>query len=159
MVCRSWNLCNDGDHIHCQLDIYKKLVPELRFIRHGFSVSAIREMLAAGIWNCVIKLQQILQDGLSLLVTNLLISPHFMGLLSIAQLVPTTMSGLMGTISGLFSPEQTKFARGQKELLLQELKSGMRICGFFVNIYFCCPSHYWRRFYPHLATGTRHKND
>ena len=57
----------------------KKLVPELRFIRHGFSVSAIREMLAAGIWNCVIKLQQILQDGLSLLVTNLLISPHFMG--------------------------------------------------------------------------------
>lgn len=115
----------------------KKLVPELRFIRHGFSVSAIREMLAAGIWNCVIKLQQILQDGLSLLVTNLLISPHFMGLLSIAQLVPTTMSGLMGTISGLFSPKQTKFfARGQKELLLQELKSGMRICGFFVNIIF-----------------------
>ena len=100
-------------------------------------MSAIREMLAAGIWNCVIKLQQILQDGLSLLVTNLLISPHFMGLLSIAQLVPTTMSGLMGTISGLFSPEQTKFfARGQKELLLQELKSGMRICGFFVNIIF-----------------------
>ena len=79
----------------------------------AFSVSAIREMLAAGIWNCVIKLQQILQDGLSLLVTNLLISPHFMGLLSIAQLVPTTMSGLMGTISGLFSPEQTKFFRSR----------------------------------------------
>lgn len=115
----------------------KRLVPELRFIRHGFSINAIREMLAAGIWNCVIKLQQILQDGLSLLVTNLLISPHFMGLLSIAQLVPTAMSSLMGTIAGLFSPEQTRFfARGQKDLLLRELKSGMRISGFFVNIIF-----------------------
>ena len=138
----------------------KKLVPELRFIRHGFSVSAIREMLAAGIWNCVIKLQQILQDGLSLLVTNLLISPHFMGLLSIAQLVPTTMSGLMGTISGLFSPEQTKFFRSRpKRTTATRTQIRYANLRFFREYYFCCPSHYWRRFYPHLATGTRHKND
>lgn len=115
----------------------KRLVPELRFVRHGFSWNAIREMLAAGIWNCVIKLQQIFQDGLSLLVTNLMISPHLMGLLSIAQLVPTTMSSLMGAISGLFSPEQTRFyAQGRKDMLMRELKSAMRISGMFVNIIF-----------------------
>ncbi|WP_169241822.1 lipopolysaccharide biosynthesis protein [Bifidobacterium olomucense] len=115
----------------------KRLVPELRFVRHGFSWPAIREMLAAGIWNCVIKLQQILQDGLSLLVANLMISPYLMGLLSIAQLVPTTMSSLMGTITSLFSPQQTKYyAQGRIDYLIRELKSAMRICGLFVNLIF-----------------------
>lgn len=115
----------------------RRLVPELRFVRRGFSWRAIREMLAAGMWNCVVKLQQILQYGLSLLVANLMISPHLMGLLSIAQLIPSAMSNLLGAVTGLFSPDQTRFfAQGRGDLLMRELKSAMRISSVFVNVVF-----------------------
>lgn len=92
-------------------------------------------MLASGIWNTVIKLQQILQNGLSLLIANLAISPLHMGYLSIAQVVPNALVNLIGTISGLFSPEQTKlYAQKHHDALLGELKAGMRITGLFTNI-------------------------
>ncbi len=115
----------------------RRLTPELRFRKTGVSWPATREMLSSGIWNTVVKMQQILQDGLSLLIANLAISPLHMGYLSIAQVVPNALSGLMGTISGLFSPEQTRFfAQGKTNELFRELTSSMRITGFFTGIIF-----------------------
>ena len=115
----------------------RRLTPELRFRKTGVSWLATREMLSSGIWNAVVKMQQILQDGLSLLIANLAISPLHMGYLSIAQVVPNALSGLMGTISGLFSPEQTRFfAQGKTNELFRELTSSMRITGFFTGIIF-----------------------
>lgn len=115
----------------------RRLTPELRFSKSEVSWRATWEMLSSGIWNTVVKLQQILQDGLSLLIANLAISPLHMGYLSIAQVVPNALSGLMGTISGLFSPEQTRFfAQGKSERLFRELVSSMRITGFFTGVIF-----------------------
>ena len=115
----------------------RRLTPELRFRKSGVSWRVTWEMLSSGIWNTVVKLQQILQDGLSLLIANLAISPLHMGYLSIAQVVPNALSGLMGTISGLFSPEQTRFfAQGKTNELFRELVSSMRITGFFTGIIF-----------------------
>ena len=58
-----------------------------------------------------------------------------MGYLSIAQVVPNALVNLIGTISGLFSPEQTKlYAQKHHDALLGELKAGMRITGLFTNI-------------------------
>ncbi|OZG64367.1 flippase [Bifidobacterium eulemuris] len=115
----------------------RRLTPELRFRKSAVSWRTTWEMLSSGVWNTVIKLQQILQDGLSLLIANLAVSPLHMGYLSIAQVVPNALSGLMGTISGLFSPEQTRlFAQGRPDELFRELASSMRITGFFTNIVF-----------------------
>ena len=112
-----------------------KLTPELTIKRKAISFRATLEMLSSGIWNTVIKLQQILQNGFSLLIANLAISPLHMGYLSIAQVVPNALMNLIGTISGLFSPEQTRlFAQNNHDALLAELKSGMRITGLFTNI-------------------------
>lgn len=112
-----------------------RLTPELRIDRKAISLRATWTMLASGIWNTVIKLQQILQNGLSLLIANLAISPLHMGYLSIAQVVPNALVNLIGTISGLFSPEQTKlYAQKHHDALLGELKAGMRITGLFTNI-------------------------
>lgn len=112
-----------------------RLTPELKFRRRDISWKATKELLASGIWNAVVKLQQILQDGLSLLIANLVVSPHDMGLLSIAQVVPTGLSSLTGTISNLFSPLQTKyFAQHRKKEMLDQIKAGMRIAGIFTNV-------------------------
>lgn len=112
-----------------------RLTPELHVDRKAVSLRATWTMLSSGIWNTVIKLQQILQNGLSLLIANLAISPLHMGYLSIAQVVPNALVNLIGTISGLFSPEQTRlYAQKNHDALLSELKAGMRITGLFTNI-------------------------
>lgn len=112
-----------------------RLTPELRIKRNAISLRATWTMLSSGIWNTVINLQQILQNGLSLLIANLAISPLHMGYLSIAQVVPNALVTLTNTISGLFSPEQTRlYAQGNHNALLDELKTGMRITGLFTNI-------------------------
>lgn len=118
-----------------------RLTPELHFVRSAVSWATVREMLSAGIWNVVIKLQQVISFGLKLLVANLMVSPYKMGMMSIAQTIPSMISGLMGTISGLFYPDQTKyFAQGKIDLLVRDMKSGMRMCGFFTVVItvVCC---------------------
>ncbi|WP_234923908.1 lipopolysaccharide biosynthesis protein [Bifidobacterium longum] len=83
------------------------------------------------------KLQQIMMFGLQLLVANLMISPYLMGMFSIAQTVPNQISGLVVTVSSLFYPEQTKYyAQGRHKELIEDLKSGMKVTGFFTNIVF-----------------------
>ncbi|RSX51145.1 hypothetical protein [Bifidobacterium callimiconis] len=119
----------------------RMLTPELRFVRSAVSWITVREMLSAGIWNVVIKLQQVISFGLKLLVANLMVSPYKMGMMSIAQTIPSMISGLMGTISGLFYPDQTKyFAQGKIDMLVRDMKSGMRMCGFFTVVItvVCC---------------------
>lgn len=115
----------------------RRLLPDISFDRKSVSWTSIREMLSAGVWNVVTKLQQIMMFGLQLLVANLMISPYLMGMLSIAQTVPNQISGLMWTVSSLFYPEQTKYyAQGKHKELIEDLKSGMKVTGFFTNIIF-----------------------
>lgn len=115
----------------------RRLLPDISFDKKSVSWTSIREMLSAGVWNVVTKLQQIMMFGLQLLVANLMISPYLMGMLSIAQTVPNQISGLMWTVSSLFYPEQTKYyAQGKHKELIEDLKSGMKVTGFFTNIIF-----------------------
>ena len=115
----------------------RRLLPDISFDKKSVSWTSIREMLSAGVWNVVTKLQQIMMFGLQLLVANLMINPYLMGMLSIAQTVPNQLSGLMWTVSGLFYPEQTKYyAQGKHKELIEDLKSGMKVSGFFTNIIF-----------------------
>ena len=115
----------------------RRLLPDISFDKKSVSWLSIREMLSAGVWNVVTKLQQIMMFGLQLLVANLMINPYLMGMLSIAQTVPNQLSGLMWTVAGLFYPEQTKYyAQGKHKELIEDLKSGMKVSGFFTNIIF-----------------------
>lgn len=113
----------------------KVLTPELNFNLTLVSWPTVKEMLSTGIWNVVIKLQQVISFGLKLLVTNLMVSPYKMGMMSIAETVPNMISSLMGTISNLFYPQQTQYyAQGKKDKLVAEMTSGMRVCGLFTVV-------------------------
>lgn len=57
------------------------LLPDISFRWNLVSWASVREMLEAGIWNVVTKLQQIMMFGLQLLVANLMVSPYLMGML------------------------------------------------------------------------------
>lgn len=111
------------------------LLPDISFRWNLVSWASVREMLEAGIWNVVTKLQQIMMFGLQLLVANLMVSPYLMGMLSVAQTVPNQISSLTITVASLFYPEQTKYyAQGKRDELVDDIKSGMKVSGFFTNI-------------------------
>ena len=113
------------------------LLPDISFRWNLVSWASVREMLEAGIWNVVTKLQQIMMFGLQLLVANLMVSPYLMGMLSVAQTVPNQISSLTITVASLFYPEQTKYyAQGKRDELVDDIKSGMKVSGFFTNIVF-----------------------
>lgn len=112
-----------------------RLTPELGFRMSAVSFPVVREMLSSGMWNVVTKLQQVVSFGLKLLLANLMVSPYKMGMLSISQTVPNMVSSLMGTVSGLFYPDQTRhFAEGKTNLLIDDLDSGIKVCGFFTIV-------------------------
>ena len=113
----------------------RRLTPDLRFDRRAVSWPVVREMLASGVWNSVVKLQQIMASGLKLLVANLVAGPYLMGMLSVAQTVPATLASMMINVASLFYPKQTQcYAQGRRGGLLAELVSGMTVCGCFTNV-------------------------
>lgn len=112
-----------------------KLLPNLKLRIQYFDIKVIIELLFSGIWHVVIKLGQILSDGLDLLISNIFINPSAMGVLAISKTVPTAITSLLGTITGVFTPQLTiHYAKGNKELLVEELIKSMRFTGLFTNI-------------------------
>ena len=113
----------------------KVLLPEAKISRKYFDFRAVKELIASGIWNTINRLGQILIDGLDLLIANLFIDATAMGILGLAKTVPNLISGLMGSIAGVFSPNYTfLYAQGRYDELLAEVKQSMKIMGVITNI-------------------------
>ena len=116
----------------------KLLIPDIKISRTLAHWTKVKELIAAGIWNTISRLSQVLSDGLDLVITNLWISPYLMGELSIAQQMPTYISTLLNLLINLFSPNLTEYyAKNDKDALVKELKISMKFSAFFANIIFC----------------------
>lgn len=116
----------------------KLLIPDIQIKRTLAHWAKVKELIAAGIWNSISRLSQVLSDGLDLLITNLWISPYLMGELSIAQQMPTYISTLLNLLINLFNPNLTEYyAKNDKDAVVKELKVSMKFSGFFANIIFC----------------------
>lgn len=112
-----------------------KLVPELKVKKIYFNINAIKELISSGIWNVVSKLSSILNEGLDLLVCNLFIGAGPMGVLAIAKTIPSMIMSILGVLSGVFSPELTKFyAKDKFDEMIKILNQSIKILGIFVNI-------------------------
>lgn len=111
------------------------LLPEIRVRRKHFDFRAVWELVTSGIWNTINRLGQILIDGLDLLITNLFVDAAAMGILGLAKTVPNLISGLMGSIVGVFSPNYTiLYAEEKYDELLAQIKQSMKIMGVITNI-------------------------
>ena len=76
-----------------------------------------------------------LLDGLDTMIANIFINPEAMTILSLAKVIPTTLSSLMGTMVGVFAPSITiAYAKGDKKELMDTLKSSNRIMIFMMSI-------------------------
>lgn len=113
----------------------KRLVPELKIKFAYFKFKKVTQLIAAGVWNSITRVGGILQDGLDLLITNLMISPSDMGVLAISKMIPTLINNLLGTLVSSFMPNLTElYAKNETEQLKRSVKQAMKIIGMLINL-------------------------
>lgn len=113
----------------------KKLSPFLKVNRQFIKISKIIEIVKSGIWNIVTKMGQILTDGLDLLISNIFIGDYAMGLLAISKTISTAVLSMIGTVSSIFQPKNTKhYAEKNENKLIDNVLFSMKITGFFSNV-------------------------
>ena len=116
----------------------KKLMPQIEVSRKHFSMKKVLEILSAGIWNTVMRAGQVLTNGLDILITNLFIGGTEMGYVGTSKTIVIAINTLYETIAAVFTPSLTiSYAKENKAELLEDLKSAMKMTGFFANIPLC----------------------
>ncbi len=116
----------------------KKLLPQIEVSRKHFRFKTVVEILSAGIWNTIMRAGQALTSGLDTLITNLWIGKVESGYIGTSTTIVLAVNTLYETISAVFTPSLTiSFAKDNKEELTSDLKSAMKLTGFFANIPLC----------------------
>lgn len=120
-----------GDYLFF-LDSDDLLMPESlavlcqRMEKHALVSGSMRQIDEAGLPGT---------DGLDLLITNIFINATSMGVLSLAKTVPSLITGLMGTVVNVFSPNFTiLYAENKHEELFASVRQSMKIMGLMTNL-------------------------
>lgn len=111
----------------------RRYLPEMKIRRSDFDFAYIRRLLASGVWNLIGKLNNILLDGLDLLLTNLFIGPVQMGALALSRTITTMFYSLRGTLDYPFSPPMTEcYAKGDIDGVIRNARMGNKVLGIIM---------------------------
>lgn len=121
--------------LYANIYFTKKYLPDIKPKRNLISKEKISILVTSGIWNSLTKLSNVLTDGLDLLITNLFISSTMMGVLSIAKIIPSVITTLIGTIASVFVPNYTiAYAHGDKKEFITKIRQSMVISSVISNV-------------------------
>lgn len=108
----------------------KTLTPELVIGLKYFDFQAIKELLSAGVWNIISRLNNLLSKGFDLLLANLFIGSTQMGILSITRRIPELSLTLYERINSIYAPPWTKlYAQGKVDEFHEEIQKAIRFFG------------------------------
>lgn len=128
--------------------IKKKIMPDITFSLKHFDVRAIYTIISSGVWNALNQCGNLLMNGFDLLLSNLLIGPGAMGVLSVAKTIPNCIIQLGTTVNTSFSPNLTiAYAKENKKEILSSLRFSMKCSSFLISIPIMVLSVYGARFY------------
>lgn len=134
--------------------VTKKLLTGIHISVRKFSVEKIKELFSAGIWSSITKLSQVLADGLDTAISNIFVGSYEMGQLTLAYIIPSFFAGLISNISSLFNPQQTYYyAKGDIQGVVHEIRTNMKLTGFFSSIIFAGIITYGHDFFSLWAKG------
>lgn len=116
---------------------YKRKTPELKISINSFSWKAFKELVLSGVWNSINSIGNLLNSGLDLWVTNLMLSTYCMGQLSIVKTISTIFSALVSLISRPFQPKLLYlYSKSDKKGLVVSFKNQMKLSSYFSNVLF-----------------------
>lgn len=115
----------------------RKLVPDLKFKRKLVSFKCVKDMMSNGIWQSINSLGNVLNSGLDLIVSNLMLSGIATGQIAAVKTIGTMFSMLYQVINQPFQPKMLKvYSTGNMKSFVKELTKTMKFCGFFSNVAF-----------------------
>ena len=130
------------------VNLTKKLTPQLHLSLKNFRFSSLKEIIFSGIWNSINSLSSSLFCGLDLILANLMINESDMGLLSISKSIPAILSSFLGSLSGLFTPTMTMlYANKFIKELINETKKATKVYSFIILVPFIGFFIYGKDFY------------
>ncbi len=108
----------------------KMLLPEIKIKLSNISLSYVKEMFSASIWNATNSFGAILLSGTIIIFSNILYSAEVSGIYSIANTVPQFINGIISVIAGVFYPViMQKYAKDNKKELIKELNNAQSCVG------------------------------
>ena len=139
------------------LYITRKYTPELVVDIKQFSKEAVQGLVVEGIWNSLNSLGNTLNNGLDLIVANIMLSATAMGQISIIKTVFAIFSGVYQLIAQPFQPMFLKdYAAENRDMLLKDLKLSMKVSGLISNMifagFFALGTCYFRLWVPNEDT-------
>ena len=121
----------------CSYGMTKRLTPELYFRPAFVSWDKVKRMMRNGIWNSLNSVGNVMNSGLDLLITNLLLSGTAMGQIAVVKTINTMFTTLYQVIYQPFQPQLIKvYAQGDVNRFTKELKKVMYVCGCFASLAF-----------------------
>lgn len=117
--------------------LQKILVPDLTFKKKSVSLQKVKDMMGNGVWNSLNQLGNVLNSGLDLIISNLMLTDVATGQISVAKTIGAIFQTLYQVVFQPFQPRLIKkYALGNKEDFIHEVELTMKVCGCFSNIAF-----------------------
>lgn len=126
----------------------KVLIPEICIKRAFFEWKKIQELITVGLWNLLVKIGDLLANGIDLLFANIFIGSEAMGVFAITKTIPMMIQGLVGSISGVFGPALLqRYSFDGLASLIPEFKKTIRILSFISIVPLCVFYVFGKEFY------------
>lgn len=125
-----------------------KLIPKLKVSVKSVKISAIKDLLSSGVWNSFSRAGGLLETGLDLLLSNVLLNAKAMGVLSISKSMPGIVNELNYALANVFLPSMVRdYAKEDKKAVVANIKSSAKILSVICSIPLCFLIVFGKEFY------------
>lgn len=135
-----------------------RLTPDLQFRWKDWSGKAIWEIICAGMWTSLNNLGNVLNSGLDLLITNIMLNATVLGEISVAKNLATITGVVILKISAAFRPRQLiLFSKGDTEQMVKLFRTTMKLtgtfCGLLITGFYVCGTDFLSLWLPGQNIG------
>ena len=125
-----------------------KLVPLLHVSLKMVKKDAIKDLLSSGVWNAFSRAGGLLETGLDLLLSNVLLDANTMGILSVSKSMPGIVNELNYSLANVFLPSMVRdYAKEDKKAIVSSIKSSAKILSVICSIPLCYLIVFGKEFY------------
>lgn len=132
-----------------------RYTPELKVGKSFFSIKAVKDLVLSGIWNSINNIGNLLNSGLDLWVSNLMLSPLAMGELSIVKTVSTIFTTIAQLLCSPFHPQLLHYySLKDNNAVINVFNKQIRFSGYVVCVITAFFTIFGKSYF-HLWTGNQ----
>jgi O-antigen/teichoic acid export membrane protein len=112
-----------------------KNISEISVNRSLFNKNSFFQLFSSGIWNTIVRIGQILLEGLDLVIANLFLGPVVMGVLALSKTIPLIIINMVNVVSNSFLPNLTiLYAKNDLKNMVTSINISIKTLAVITNI-------------------------